>query len=883
MARHYLRDHPPSMRALAAYQRRHPFQAYPEPVRAKWYHQVMAALLTLSAVKAGWSLVSQLGPRIFDLTASIFGTQATRQVLRQEALKERKRRIGRTHFKKNPALLGLDDKEVLKTQELPVLQSGGSLLPSDSQTYPLIRNNQTMVEMKASDGKWYPLGNILFIRSEIALVPRHFEANLKDHEATEVLFTSIGGAPERLTSKSFCSSMDVSVGVNGQSDDLRVVQFKGVRRRTDITAHILDWDPGDISRANCADILRLRRVSKLVEAERLNAAPLRHEARVPISGAVDQYDMLVMPLDLGYSACGSVLLRSALKGGQVLGMYVAGGGTSKIGAFRAIRRSQVCLALQNVCPSVDSVKESKPWVDVAAGASLPAFQAGGFLRRLPPEFEVVGPAVVGSRHVPVYSPSSTKLARTGLEQFLGPGPHLPAKLEADNLYQALQDYVSPRMSYADSDRRLLTRASFEIYAELESYVPYGYQKRLLGLEESILGVLDYDLKPVDSRTSLGFPYTQLGYRKSDLLDPAHPHGVGFRSHVVSIISQIHEHRLYVPVFAVFLKDELRSIEKVEAGKSRLIHPAPLDLMVLYRMYFGCFDTAILSGCPHNGIALRTNPHGDDWRVIYERHSSSQGLDTPVFAGDYEGFDKCDREFFMLKHAQAANEWYHDSAENQLVRVSIMSSVANCQIAVGPNIARWVCGMPSGFPGTSVVNSVTNLTLLRAAFLSLAPGHSPRYVATVTGDDNVITPFPQVSQLFNQNTIVEPLARFGYKYTPETKGDTAPDLRPLSEVEFLKRRFAFGVNGLVVAPLRVESILKSVLWTKAGDDMAILTLNIENALVELSKHEPSVWDNLAPTIRDGFRDLTGITLYPVEGRQLFWLERSRDLDAPEWTL
>lgn len=274
-------------------------------------------------------------------------------------------------------------------------------------------------------------------------------------------------------------------------------------------------------------------------------------------------------------------------------------------------------------------------------------------------------------------------------------------------------------------------------------------------------------------------------------------------------------------FTDMLKAEMLKLQKVQEGKTRLISASPLHYTIAFRMIFGRFTSAIQSCRVRNGIALGINYY-TEWETLshYLRRWAGDG-EPCVFAGDYSGFDASQHPTILKLIGEEISTFYPDR-ENDLLRATLWQEVyasrhINNHFEQDKEawLYEWRKSLPSGHPGTTVINSIYNLTLLVLCFhdaTGMPMDHFWDFVAPIVyGDDNIVAPHPAIRHLFNQHTITALMARYGMKYTDELKGEssTSPPLRHLHEVTFLQRGFK-TVRGRVVAPLNIDSIMWSVL-------------------------------------------------------------------------
>jgi hypothetical protein len=172
------------------------------------------------------------------------------------------------------------------------------------------------------------------------------------------------------------------------------------------------------------------------------------------------------------------------------------------------------------------------------------------------------------------------------------------------------------------------------------------------------------------------------------------------------------------------------------------------------------------------------------------------------------------------------------------------------------IYEWFSGLGSGHPFTIIINTIYNHFNLRYAWYktigSLTLFDTNVYAIT-QGDDLAYTVSDLFKGRFNDIVISEKVKEIGMTYTNETKDGTLVALRNITEIEFLKRRFVFDKpENLWIAPLRLQSILKMVDWTKRKHKNDIVCSNVITAIKELSLHGREVHDNYAPKIINAFQ-------------------------------
>jgi hypothetical protein len=308
-----------------------------------------------------------------------------------------------------------------------------------------------------------------------------------------------------------------------------------------------------------------------------------------------------------------------------------------------------------------------------------------------------------------------------------------------------------------------------------------------------------------------------------------------------------------------LKDELRPVAKVIAGKTRLISGAPLAYVIVWRMYFMAFTASVQRHRISNGIAIGINPY-KEWPVLVSKFKTVSRAKN-MLAGDYSMFDASELPQVHREIVRNINAWYLDGDENQLIRQVLYAEVYSSYHlgGLGPvrnEVYHWNRSLPSGHPATSVLNSFYNLTIIALVYHKVMAGCSLSFwdnvAPIVFGDDNTMAVSDAVEPLFNQITLEQHCPSFGVAYTPENKvGSSVNRKRPLSEVTFLKRGFR-EEGGTYLAPLDLDSVLYRCYWTRDRNDSHVPE-NLCDTLTELSLHPLKTWRQWAEKMVVACRD------------------------------
>jgi hypothetical protein len=166
-------------------------------------------------------------------------------------------------------------------------------------------------------------------------------------------------------------------------------------------------------------------------------------------------------------------------------------------------------------------------------------------------------------------------------------------------------------------------------------------------------------------------------------------------------------------------------------------------------------------------------------------------------------------------------------------------------------------MPSGNPATTYINIMYNEFAFRLCWVDLKLPlfeFDTHIFVIFYGDDNAFSVHPCYRHVFNEITLVESMAKIGLEYTTELKQAALVPFRNLTEIEFIKRSFAYdSLSTLWLAPLRLEVVLEIPCWTQRKDSLNIVTDNVTTTIRELSLHPRSIFDEWTPKIIKAYKE------------------------------
>jgi hypothetical protein len=444
-----------------------------------------------------------------------------------------------------------------------------------------------------------------------------------------------------------------------------------------------------------------------------------------------------------------------------------------------------------------------------------------------------------------------------------PAPLAPVWRDGEKVYpmdNAVLPYCSPLKHY---NQPWLEQAMHVAMTPLTK-LTHNADRSVYSFDESVLGITTRKFRSIPRRTSPGYPYVynckdgkRSFFGTDEDFDLTRPEAIKLRERCSLIVDEAKKGNRLAHVFMDFLKDELRSPQKVEAVATRLISSAPLDYVIVFRQYFGAFSSEVMHFNLKTGMAPGINVYSDFGALADKLQSKGY----KCFDGDFKAFDSSEQPVIHELILDYINSWYDDGEEAARVRKVLWLELVHSRHIGGrgfdqSHIYQWNKSLPSGHPFTTIVNSMYSLFLLVAAYISLTGdkvGFWEFVDAVVYGDDNVVNVADSVSSVYNQRTVSEALEKeFGVVYTSGDKSGKLIETKKLEELTFLKRSMRFE-NGYWKCPLELKSFLFTHYWNcNKFLEEKILRDVLENALCELSLHEQEDWDRYAPMLVECLR-------------------------------
>lgn len=311
------------------------------------------------------------------------------------------------------------------------------------------------------------------------------------------------------------------------------------------------------------------------------------------------------------------------------------------------------------------------------------------------------------------------------------------------------------------------------------------------------------------------------------------------------------------IFWDHLKDERRGKEKLrQAGGTRVFSLSPIDFTIECRALFVHFQAAFMENWFDLYHAISIDPDSMDWSHLKN--------ETDKFVGFYVTLDF--KDFGSTLPAQLtflwydlACKWYEKYAPDWVRghddwRRMIAYEVIYALHLMEKDLYRVFCGIPSGHPNTTLLNTYVHILLILIAFImltGLSISDFDQYVILRTfGDDGFLYIHESIIQKFNAITICAFFKRFNLTCTDGNKSNNPEPYLPLSEVTFLKRGFIPHpiLFETWLAPLSMNSIVDCAHWIwKSPSDAHATRENAEQSLRLCFGHGPVVFNKWQETL------------------------------------
>jgi hypothetical protein len=772
------------------------------------------------------------------------------------------------------------------------LQQGAQ--PDDAVNDNVYRNMYTLSVNKG--GAITQLGTMLSLGGSVFVMPKHFDAYVsravEDCCDAKLEFVHCHSS-RRIT-------MDVSVFM--QTDraafeegidliGIRMPNFAAMGPNKEILHYFLK--EADISTtlrgtklATRLDTGRLEKEGTRVTRTTMSSTKLEYVPGVSAHDGSRLKSLVRYEMPTRSGDCGGVLslIDNRCFGGRaLLGVHVAGKtelfaryGYATITSYESMR--EVWLTLYG---TTNNQVDMQAAIEEVTGEDLVTLEAAMA------EKGIIGGSIsyLGPAKVPVPIATRSSITRSPMHSSepFGPSPVAPAVLHPVTkdgvvvypMAQAVKAYKSDTVVRDPGMLEIAAEVAFKpLFKETE-----GMFAGILTFEEAISPPVNMKLKPINRKSSAGYKYkryvTPTTPGKTYFL--GHEGDVDFtteamaelRNDVKGIIDDLSVGVRRLHVCTDFLKDELRSLEKVENIRTRMIAGTELDYTIAVRQYFGAFCAAMLATPIINGMAPGVN-HYTQWGMLADRVVAKGGK---VFDGDFGRFDSSEQPWVHAVILRVINKWYARQPGHRVLDDDIREGLWDDLIhsihitgtgSMADHFVQWNKSLPSGHPLTTVVNSMYSLLTLTACYIHLtgdATGMWDHAFLNTFGDDNISGVDDAMCDKFNQVTVASTMqSLFGLEYTAGAKDGKLVPYTTIDKVTFLKRSFVVDddVEGNIiggapnvgwVAPLDMKSFLYTpYFYRNKKNSLLDVQGNCEIMQCELALHSKKVWDEYYPRLK-----------------------------------
>lgn len=402
---------------------------------------------------------------------------------------------------------------------------------------------------------------------------------------------------------------------------------------------------------------------------------------------------------------------------------------------------------------------------------------------------------------------------------------------------------------------------------------------IIDLASCILGVPSLGIPPTDLTTAAGSPFTQYNVTRDDLIKRDHPtSNVVMNTPVwyfdtddsrltkptVNDFSELQVPGLWVhpnlqyafymrhycsrkgihcPVlYNMFLKDEDRPIERVEAEFTRYVNAAPIDSMLFNKSIFARFLVALDDNRASSDSKVGLNTYSHEWSQFYTFLSR---ISDRVVSQDVSGWDiRFPVNMFVpafLKYFRLYFKLPIFCVFYRLLKTSVITHFV-VYLVVDDYLVVLII-MPSGGFCTCLFNTAQNSAehrFVQHKLVDLGDPETHTFDETnaigVQGDDSLLA--SKFTPEYNGQTIaIVRNAIFNHECTEQDKTPELHESIPIHDAVFLQRSFRLE-QGHVFCPLNPESLKSCVQWVYKPSDKTFdeqVKINMHFAITEWAQH------------------------------------------------
>ncbi|APG77459.1 hypothetical protein [Sanxia water strider virus 9] len=503
--------------------------------------------------------------------------------------------------------------------------------------------------------------------------------------------------------------------------------------------------------------------------------------------------------------CGSILIACSKMlppPSKIVGMHTAGYTSTRGGFSIVLTREQVETALQQIVARHGPQVFSAP-LPPQVNTDQDTFEEQAAPK---PEGAFTYWGTMDKKFCPS-QPQKTCFRATPFQGEIFPVAKIPAALTIVNgispLKKALTKYGKLTTPFNAKHVRIVKADILNEMCQLEGDMPV----EPTSIETAIFGLpgIPYCEK-MNMNSSPGWPYQCLpnsrGQKGKAYLFDAEARKISDQLLAKNVMEReelAKQGERYPSIWRDCMKDELRPVEKVKEGKTRLFTIAPADYTVLVRKYFFAFEQMFYKNHSKFFSAVGINPESYEWTVAYNR---LRQYGNKCCAGDFASYDGTLMADLMFEVGEIIDDWYKLNGEKDeqatAVRRVLIDEMIHTYQLINNCVYKTHQGNPSGNPLTVIINTMVNVFYMRLVWMEIMSEKKPQWatmdeyhqnvIEEAYGDDNRLVIKQKVIDLYNQITITECLARHKITYTDELKSGECVKYRKLEETSFLKRSY-----------------------------------------------------------------------------------------------
>lgn len=481
-------------------------------------------------------------------------------------------------------------------------------------------------------------------------------------------------------------------------------------------------------------------------------------------------DMFVYSAVTAPGFCGSPITGIVDGKKKIIGLHSAGANGVAGG---------ISIQIHNIHRAIDYLKEEE--------ARMSALSNEGQIKPLPPGPTIHVPRKSKLRPTiahPIFKPKAGPAVLSSKDSRLAPG------IDFDT--QVFSKHTANQATYHQEFSLNTKEYAHHVFSFL------GKDNSMISVRDAICGI-DF-LDPMDKETSPGLPFSNHGLRRTDLID--FENGEILDPILIETLNAYLAGDFSSHCFQTFLKDEIRSDEKIAQGKTRVVDVPNVAHVIVGRMLLGKF-------CSHFhanpgtvlGSAIGCNPDVD-WTMFAQELLQYKY----VYDIDYSNFDSTHGTGMfenLIEHFFTEENGFDPLVGPYLRSLSVSQHAWMDQRMIIEG------GLPSGCSATSVINTILNNIILRSFLHLTYSKFSYEDVAVLAyGDDLLVASDYQI----DFNKVRDKAAEHTlYKLTTANKQPEFPAVSFLTDVQFLKRKFVpHNVSGFIFRPVMDTVTLKTIL-------------------------------------------------------------------------